>query len=484
MKVRTIPAILVVFTCLPPGFATTPAETVVATYRDGQITAAELEAWHGPDLGGADSTIDQTRRFAEDLMVARVLAARFGELKLGETDRYRSERSALEARLITETLEQQLRKEATPTEAEIRAEFKADPDAYRKPERWRISNIFKRFDNQGDEAHRAALRREMAAIRDRAVAGEDFAQLAADHSESSTRIRGGDAGFVTLDRLVPEVARAVSELGPGDLSPVLENDEGLTLIRCTAVLPAKSASFDEARPKIKKRLRARRAEAISADLASLEAEALRRGLTDRPDFQRRLRQSDLRLRAQMAANHLAEKWIIPVTPEEVAASYEQHRAALIEPRAWRLEVLETEIDRTRPRAYYTELRRRADRLSREGGTLTSVASNLEPKPEINTLGWLNDDQIWMLGRSSDAAIRQLEPDGVSSLVQDGRRLRIYHLIERRDRRPLSRERGMERIRQVLSAARRRAAGSRLRQTILEEQDLQVISSAESSESGQ
>jgi len=48
--------------------------------------------------------------------------------------------------------------------------------------------------------------------------GADFAALARRLSKDATAASGGDAGFVTLDKLTPEVAGAVSALEPGRIS--------------------------------------------------------------------------------------------------------------------------------------------------------------------------------------------------------------------------------------------------------------------------
>jgi len=74
-------------------------------------------------------------------------------------------------------------------------------------------------------------RRRLITLRDRILAGADFAELARLGSEDGTAARGGDLGWVYPGDTVPEFERAMNALQPGELSEPVRTPFGYHLIR-------------------------------------------------------------------------------------------------------------------------------------------------------------------------------------------------------------------------------------------------------------
>ena len=91
-------------------------------------------------------------------------------------------------------------------------------------------------------------------IRKRLLAGEPFARLAADLSDSPSKANGGLVGPVTRDVLAPELQQAIEGLKAGDLTPVLRTTRGFQLIKIETMETATVKPFDEARGDIADRL--------------------------------------------------------------------------------------------------------------------------------------------------------------------------------------------------------------------------------------
>jgi parvulin-like peptidyl-prolyl isomerase len=91
-------------------------------------------------------------------------------------------------------------------------------------------------------------------IRKRLLAGEPFARLAADLSDSPSKANGGLVGPVTRDVLAPELQQAIDGLKAGDLTPVLRTSRGFQLIKIETMETATVKPFDEARGDIADRL--------------------------------------------------------------------------------------------------------------------------------------------------------------------------------------------------------------------------------------
>jgi parvulin-like peptidyl-prolyl isomerase len=91
-------------------------------------------------------------------------------------------------------------------------------------------------------------------IRKRLLAGEPFARLAADLSDSPSKANGGLVGPLTADVLAPELQTALAPLKAGDLTPVLRTGRGFQLIKLETMEAVTVKTFDEARSDIAQRL--------------------------------------------------------------------------------------------------------------------------------------------------------------------------------------------------------------------------------------
>ena len=81
---------------------------------------------------------------------------------------------------------------------------------------------------------KAAARQKAEAVRQRALAGEDFKELARRHSELPSAADGGDIGLFKADEMAPHMREAVTALKPGGISPVVETSESLMLFKLLA----------------------------------------------------------------------------------------------------------------------------------------------------------------------------------------------------------------------------------------------------------
>lgn len=233
-------------------------DPVVAEYRGGEIRASELEAWRRYRRPNLDRPPGEAlrRRLTRSLVALRLEEARFAAAGLDRSPDYEVWRRLLQARQGAEALAAAVGEAAGPAEDEIRAAYDRDPERFRSPARWRLANLFKRFPDDAGGAERGRLRAEMEALRKRLLAGEDFGRLAEAESESTSRARGGRIGWVELDRLRDPMRKVVAALSPGEVTPVLETEDGLTILRCDRFHPATVESYADARDRLERRLAA------------------------------------------------------------------------------------------------------------------------------------------------------------------------------------------------------------------------------------
>ncbi len=142
------------------------------------------------------------------------------------------------------------------TEAEARELYDKYPAEFDQPERRRVSHILMRVAADASAADREAARARAQALVARIRAGEDFAELAAAHSEDeATRDRGGDRGYSTRGVIMgPDsdpfgnVAFAMQTVG--DASDVVATTDGYHIIKLTGHEPARRLAFDEVKQRL------------------------------------------------------------------------------------------------------------------------------------------------------------------------------------------------------------------------------------------
>ena len=81
--------------------------------------------------------------------------------------------------------------------------------------------------------------------RERALAGEDFTELAREVSEGPSASTGGDLGFFTREQMVPAFADAAFALEPGQISGVVRSPFGFHVIKVEEKRPAATLPLDE-----------------------------------------------------------------------------------------------------------------------------------------------------------------------------------------------------------------------------------------------
>jgi len=195
------------------------------------------------------------QQLQDELTLLRVLSGEYEDplfvRPAGSQDRL----LLIRPKVASRVLERRVRGSVSVADEAVAEVLEAETALLAKPMRWQLSDIILRVDGATSVEGRQKILDRMVAIRAEFVGGESFDQVARRESESSTRLRGGNLGMVSLDELSPEVAEIVTGMGEGDLSPVIEIDVGFVLLRCNKVFDAEEPDLELARAKIERRLR-------------------------------------------------------------------------------------------------------------------------------------------------------------------------------------------------------------------------------------
>jgi peptidyl-prolyl cis-trans isomerase C len=150
---------------------------------------------------------------------------------------------------LEKTLRRAIGPALDPTAAEVRAAYEARLSEYMTEEEARATHILKKLDRNEE---RAQIYDGLRALRARAKAGEDFATLAAAHTDKEDGLI--DLGWFKPSDFMDEFGVIAFSLDEGEISPVFASYFGFHLAQCTGRRPAAPKPFEEVAAEIRQRL--------------------------------------------------------------------------------------------------------------------------------------------------------------------------------------------------------------------------------------
>ncbi len=254
---------LLALACASPPAPPPPEDpSVLARFRGGEVSAAELDALleqsasagvdgGDPTAGASDGKApseDPRIRSLTEIAAGKVLAAE--AMAWDEPSLIARIDAAVEqatSNLLLQTMSERrgwIDPELSPEE--LRAYFEAHPEFYAEPRRARLQHIFLRAETGVmTPGSREEIRQRLEAIRQEAVGGADFAALVRQHSESATAAGGG---FMTLEATTPvppAFAAAVWSLEVNAFSEAVDAGNGFHLIKLMQLFEPARRSFEE-----------------------------------------------------------------------------------------------------------------------------------------------------------------------------------------------------------------------------------------------
>lgn len=111
----------------------------------------------------------------------------------------------------------------------------------------RASQVFLRVPREADPKVLAETRQKMLAIRQQALAGADFAELARKHGQDASAAQGGDLGWFPPSGKseTDPFLRTVSSMKVNEISHVVQTDYGFHLIKVTDRKAGKPSNYEE-----------------------------------------------------------------------------------------------------------------------------------------------------------------------------------------------------------------------------------------------
>ena len=130
--------------------------------------------------------------------------------------------------MIDRLLEDELGKEASPTDEDLNKFYQENIENYMSEEQVRVSQIFIEPASQ-DAAKEAFI--ALRAVRQELLQGKDFDEAAREHSSDGDR--DVDLGFMKQGETMPEVEAITFSMNIGEISPIVATHYGFHLFKVT-----------------------------------------------------------------------------------------------------------------------------------------------------------------------------------------------------------------------------------------------------------
>ena len=168
-------------------------------------------------------------------------------------------RSGMTAETMKENIgkDLQLRKLLSEThdievsEEDAKAFYEKNVQRFKQPEQVKASHVLIKTDKGADKAAiEKAKKRAQAIAKEAKKPGTDFAELAKKKSEGPSASRGGDLGYFTRQRMVPEFAEAAFNMKKGEISEPVKSQFGFHVIKVEGRKEAGTVPYEEAQERI------------------------------------------------------------------------------------------------------------------------------------------------------------------------------------------------------------------------------------------
>jgi peptidyl-prolyl cis-trans isomerase SurA len=185
--------------------------------------------------------------------------------------------------LTQEVIRQQVGGRLDIPSDEVKKYYDAHKDQYNRPEQVELAEIFLSTEGKSPE-EMAAVRTKADDLRNRALKGEDFSEIAKRYSEGTTAKDGGDLGRFERGQLAPQLENAVFKMDRNGISDVIQTKTGFEILKVIDHYEAGLQPLDKVESEIMNKLYTEKMEpALRNYLAELREESyvmVKPGYTD------------------------------------------------------------------------------------------------------------------------------------------------------------------------------------------------------------
>jgi len=169
----------------------------------------------------------------------------------------------------------QLRQRAQVTEDEEKLFYQSHIDQYKVEDRAHVAHILFKTVGKTD-AEAAEIKKKAEDVLNKAKHGGNFADLAKQNSEDTSKDKGGDLGWIVRGQTVPEFEAAAFSLPKGSISDLVKTQYGFHIIQVIDRESARTQTLDEVKATIVNQLQQEKADQLGETLSTQIADEIRR----------------------------------------------------------------------------------------------------------------------------------------------------------------------------------------------------------------
>ncbi len=143
----------------------------------------------------------------------------------------------------------------TLEEDELNAYYEDNIKMFTQEEQVKASHILFKSAQDASPEEVKKIEEKAASVLERAKKGEDFAALATEFSDDSSKSKGGDLGYFTKGRMVKEFEDIAFSLKPGEISNLVKTDYGFHIIKVEDKKEKAVKTYNEAKAQVDSILR-------------------------------------------------------------------------------------------------------------------------------------------------------------------------------------------------------------------------------------
>lgn len=156
--------------------------------------------------------------------------------------------------MIRSFLESNVLQQAAVNDSMAMSFYQQNPADFVAPDSIHARHIILRASQTDTQSDIDNKKQTLRDIKTRIGGGEDFEELAKQHSEGPSAPRGGDLGYFTRREMVPEFSNVAFAMEVGEVSDVVDTQFGYHLIRVDDKVASRQLTFDEVKEDLKGQL--------------------------------------------------------------------------------------------------------------------------------------------------------------------------------------------------------------------------------------
>lgn len=169
----------------------------------------------------------------------------------------------------------ELKQRSPVTEDEEKIYYQNHIDQYKLEDRAHVAHIL--FKTVGmTDAEAAEVKKKAEDVLNKAKHGGNFADLAKQYSEDTTKDKGGDLGWIVRGQTVPEFEAVAFSLPKGSISDLVKTQYGFHIIQVIDRESARTQTLDEVKASIANQLQQDKAEQLGENISNQIADEIRR----------------------------------------------------------------------------------------------------------------------------------------------------------------------------------------------------------------